>query len=101
MDRTLALRLNGFKLRNKVGGALAVGAARHGGQEMTLLAIHAWMLIHDMIVVGDGKPTAHLGAAGVASTPEEAEKDMKGLEIARNLGRRGTEVAKLLKGGSP
>jgi len=98
MDRTIALRRAGFKLRNKVGGALAVGGHRNGGQEMTLTAIHTWMLVHDMLVVSDGKPTSHLGATGVARGREDAEKDSTGLQLARSLGKKVAEAAKQLHG---
>ncbi len=43
LDRWMVFRRN-FDLRNKVGGAIAVGAARNGGQELTLQTIHAAML---------------------------------------------------------
>lgn len=63
-DRTILLRRNGFMLKGKVGGAVAVGGARNGGQEFTIQAIHSWMHIHGMLVVGDG---AHFG--GIATKP--------------------------------
>ncbi|RLI29814.1 flavodoxin family protein [Candidatus Bathyarchaeota archaeon] len=97
MDRTISLRVAGFKLRNKVGGALAVGAHRHGGQEIALTAIHAWMLVHDMLVVSDGMPTAHFGAAGFARGRADAEKDEIGVKLARNLGKRLAQAVKLLE----
>ncbi|MCF7860778.1 flavodoxin family protein [Candidatus Woesearchaeota archaeon] len=52
-DRTLPLRRNGFKLKGKIGAAVAVGGSRSGGQELTIKDIHAWMLIHAMVIVGD------------------------------------------------
>ncbi|MCP4135252.1 MAG: flavodoxin family protein [bacterium] len=53
LDKTLPLRRNGFKLKGKIGAALAVGGSRNGGQELTIKDIHAWMLVHGMILVGD------------------------------------------------
>jgi len=63
-DRTILLRRNGFLLKGKVGGAIAVGGSRNGGQEFSIQTIHSWMHIHGMIVVGDG---AHFG--GIAVKP--------------------------------
>jgi multimeric flavodoxin WrbA len=76
-DRTLLLRRNGFLLKGKVGGAMAVGAARNGGQEFTIQAIHSWMHIHGMVVVGDA---SHFG--GIAVKP--ADSDDVGLETVKD-----------------
>ncbi len=63
IDKTRPLRSAGFKLKEKVGAGIAVGASRNGGQEMTLQAMHIWMLYQGMVVAGD---TNHNGAAVVA-----------------------------------
>lgn len=89
-DRTLALR-RGFKLKGKVGAVIAVGGSRNGGEENVCRDIQNWMLIHDMTVVGDGAPTAHFGGIAVARNEGDAEKDEKGMETARNAGRRVAE----------
>ncbi len=39
-------------LKNKVGAALSVGGTRHGGQEMTNMAIINFFLMHEMLVTG-------------------------------------------------
>jgi len=75
-DRTLPLRRAGFALKNKVGGAAAVGGSRNGGQETTIQTIHAWMHIHGMIVVGDD---SHFGG----TLQREAVDDTLGMETAR------------------
>jgi multimeric flavodoxin WrbA len=76
-DRSVLLRRNGFLLKGKVGGAMAVGGSRNGGQEFTIQAIHSWMHIHGMVVVGDA---AHFG--GILLKP--VESDDIGLETAKN-----------------
>jgi len=96
LDRWMAFRKN-FDLRNKVGGAVAVGAARNGGQELTLQTIHAAMLCQDMIIVSDGKPTARLGGILVTSGKDDISQDELGLTTARGLGQRVAEVALLLR----
>ncbi len=67
-DRTIQHRRQGFKLKNKIGCAIAVGGARNGGQEKALEAIHSWMHIHGMIVVGDD---AHFGGIAVRPAAED------------------------------
>lgn len=95
LDRWMAFR-GTFALRNKVGGALAVGAARNGGQELTLQTVHAAMLCQDMIIVSEGKPTSRLGGI-VVSTKDDITGDETGLATARSLGRRVAELALLLR----
>jgi len=96
LDRTVMLRRNGFLLRNRVGAALAVGGVRSGGQELTLQAIHAAMLCHDMVVVSDGEPTAHFGGSLWSGCAGGIAGDEIGLETARNLGGRVAQVAACL-----
>lgn len=95
LDRWMAFR-GSFALRNKVGGAVAVGAARNGGQELTLQTIHAAMLCQDMIIVSEGRPSPRLGGI-LVSTKDDVSKDEAGLATARGLGRRVAEVALLLR----
>ncbi len=93
LDRCVMFRRNGFLLRNKVGGVIAVGGVRNGGQELTIQAVHAAMLVQDMVVVSEGKPTSHYGVTLWSDHRDGIEKDAFGLETARNLGKRVTEVA--------
>jgi len=92
IDRSRPLRMD-FKLKNKIGGAISVGGSRNGGQETTISSIHQFMLIHDMIIVGDGAPLAHYGGTGVGSTINSAAGDEVGLETSRNLGQNVAELA--------
>ena len=57
-DTTLPLRRDGMRLKGKIGAAIAVGNSRNGGQELAVKDVHAWMLIHGMVVVGDN---SHFG----------------------------------------
>ena len=93
LDRCVMFRRNGFLLRDKVGGVIAVGGARNGGQELTIQSVHAAMLVQDMVVVSEGKPTSHYGATLWSGHPDGIKKDTFGLETARNLGKRVAEVA--------
>jgi multimeric flavodoxin WrbA len=97
LDRWMAFR-QAFALRNKVGGAIAVGAARNGGQELTLQTIHAAMLCQDMIIVSEGRPTSRLGGI-LVSAKDDISSDSAGLATAQSLGRRVAEVAKAIRAG--
>ena len=88
LDRSVVLRRNGFLLSNKIGGVLAVGGVRNGGQELTIQAVQAAMLCHDMTIVGDGMRTAHFGGALWSGVPGGMDADTEGLTTAKNLGKR-------------
>ena len=94
IDRSVLFRRNGFMLRNRLGGAIAVGGSRNGGQELTIQAIHAGMMIHDMIIVGDGD---HFGGAAWGKHPDGYKADSTGINTAVNLGKRIAEVAKMIQ----
>jgi len=98
LDRCVIFRRNGIMLRDKVGGVIAVGAFRNGGQETAIHAVHAAMLIQDMILVGDGHTTSHFGGTLWSGHPDGFEKETAGLDTARNLGRRVAEVAARIHG---
>lgn len=95
MERMVAFRSGsaaGFPLRNKVGGAVAVGAGRNAGVELVLQQLILFMLSQDMILVGDGKPTAHWGGT-VWNQGDDISKDEVGLATVRGVGKRVAEVA--------
>ncbi len=92
MDRSRPLRID-FKLKDKVAGAISVGASRNGGQETTITAIHQFFFIQDMVIVGDGAPLGHYGGAGVGGGAGDASEDDVGLETSANLGKRVAELA--------
>jgi multimeric flavodoxin WrbA len=115
-DRSMSIESQNKALRNKVGGAIAVAFDRNGGQETTILSIHWWMLINDMIVVGAGPEVPEIGLGcylgGTAvqgfpypkpSTTKEARsaamEDKIGLNSVRSVGKRVAEVAKLIRVG--
>ena len=91
LDRCIMFRRT-WALRDKVVGAIAVGGSRQGGQDTTVLAVLAALMRQDVIVVGDGRPTAHPGAT-LQSEKESLEADTSGRASAQSLGRRVAEVA--------
>lgn len=90
LDRCITLRGN-FAWANKVAGVVAVGGNRNGGQELVINAVHQCLMCHEMILVGDGRPTAHRGAT-VWNNKDDAAADTVGVETLKNLGRRAAEV---------
>ena len=94
MDRTVALRAAGrFELSGRVGGGIACGGFRNGGQELTLQAMHTYFLQQDMYAIADGPPYSHSGAAiaGRASDDEVGLSTVDGL--ARRLARAVRQMA--------
>ncbi|MBM4451555.1 MAG: flavodoxin family protein [Chloroflexi bacterium] len=100
----------GGKLKDKVGGALAVAWGRNSGLETTLLSLVSAMFILGMVpVIPLESPGSPFGAAGVSSEGGTGRfnrddkllvlKDEYGLAGARGLGKRLVEVTRLLKAG--
>jgi len=98
LDRCMTFRKNNFSLSNKVAGVLAVGGVRNGGQEITIQSVLAALLCQEMIIVGDGRPTAHIGATVWNNGKSPVTEDEFGMATAKNLGRRVAEVALQLAG---
>jgi len=91
-ERMLAFRQGGFPLKNKVGGAIAVGAGRNTGVELILQQLIMFMLSQEMILVGDGSPGDHWGGT-MQSQGEELGKDEGSLNTVRGVGKRVAEIA--------
>jgi len=96
LDRTVMFRRNGFLFRNKVGAVLAVGGMRNGGQELTIQAVHAALMCHDMVCASDGFDTCHFGATLFSGGQGGLDADTFGIQTAQNLGRRVAQLAILL-----
>jgi len=88
MDRTYALRYPHHKLKNKVGGAIAVAGRR--GCMNALSVINNFFLGHDMLATG-------LGIAGYGTDKGEVRKDKHAMKSARSLGNQVTELIKRTK----
>jgi multimeric flavodoxin WrbA len=85
MDRTVVFRAAGkFELSGKVGGGIACGGFRNGGQELTLQCMHTYFLQQDMYAVSDGPRFSHSGAA-IAG---RAQDDDVGLMTVEGVARR-------------
>jgi multimeric flavodoxin WrbA len=91
-ERMLAFRQGGFPLKNKVGGAIAVGAGRNTGVELILQQLIMFMLSQGMVLVGDGTPGDHWGGT-MQSQGDELGKDEGSLNTVRGVGKRVAEIA--------
>jgi NAD(P)H dehydrogenase (quinone) len=87
------------KMRNKVAGAFVTGAAISNGKETAMQAIHAALLMNQMVIVSAG---GAFGAYGASATtgPDSPGIDDKELEAARALGKRVAEFAAVIQRGS-
>lgn len=84
------------KLLNAVGGAVAVGHSKYGGQEATLRTIHELMLVQGMTIVGPGQAEHDCGHFGAAAQ-RPAEDDKQAQERVIILAKRVCEVAAATK----
>jgi len=86
MDRCVVLRPSynaPMEMTGKVGGGIACGGFRNGGQETTLQNIQTFLLQQNMQVINDGLGYSHAGGTIVG----EAKADHLGLRTAENLAR--------------
>lgn len=98
LERLNACRKENFALANKVAGVLAVGAARNGGQELTIHSVQTALFGQEMIIVGEGRPGAHSGACLWNNQKDDIQADEVGVATAKALGRRVGEVARRMAG---
>jgi len=110
MERVAGLGLREKRLRLKVGGAIAAGGSRNGGQETTLLALHSWFHSNDMIPIGITAPVTQLGVTSSGGLGvDDVERDVFALHmsgrtvpalgIAWMYGRKIATVTRILRAG--
>jgi multimeric flavodoxin WrbA len=96
-------------LRLKVGGAIGIAGARHGGQELALWNIISFFNVMGIIPVGLTSPHTQLGATGIALNPGgirddrwihwRTKKEISSHDMARMLGVKVALMAKIMKAG--
>jgi multimeric flavodoxin WrbA len=110
MERVAGFGLREKKLRLKIGGAIAAGGSRNGGQETTQIAIHTWFHSNDMLPVAITAPVTQWGptsSGGLAL--DDVERDVFELkmsgrtilakEIAWMFGRKIATVTRIVRAG--
>ncbi len=93
LERCVMFRRNGWKFKNRVGAAIAVGGVRNGGQELTIQGVQSALFCHDMVCVSDGAPMAHFGATLHSNPKTGIDEDDFGLGTAKSTGKRVAELA--------
>lgn len=84
----------------KVGGAIAVGGTRNGGQECTINNILGFYHTQGIIVVNGGLGVYAGGSVWSKDKKAQgAEEDLIGMQNARIIGKRVAETAVLIKNG--
>lgn len=78
-------------LQGKVGGALAVGGARNGGQESTVSGINTYLFHEGVILPGTGK-SGRIGAL-LWNQKDTVAADEFGIKLTKILGQRIAKVA--------
>jgi multimeric flavodoxin WrbA len=110
MERVEGLGIAEKRLRLKVGGAIATGASRNGGQENALATLHLWFHINDMLPVGTTSPVTQWGVAGHTGHPREdvvddviplkmSGREIRSLEAAWLYGRKVATVTRIVDAG--
>ncbi len=87
-------QINHTLLQGKVGGALAVGGARNGGQESVVQCLNTYLFHEGVILPGTGK-SGRIGAL-LWNQKETVAADEAGLKLAKILGERIAKVAMAL-----
>jgi multimeric flavodoxin WrbA len=93
LERCMAFRKRDFALGGKVAGVLAVGGSRNGGQELTIRSVQTALMCQEMIIVGEARPSAHMGGTVWSGTPGGVTEDEFGMNSAKALGRHVAQVA--------
>jgi multimeric flavodoxin WrbA len=110
MERVAGFGLREKPLRLKVGGAIAAGGSRNGGQETTQIAINAWFHINDMIPIGITAPVTQWGPTSSGGLGlDDVERDVfelkmsgrtiRAKEIAWMYGRKIATVTRIVQAG--
>lgn len=93
---TIINRDSGFFTR-KVGGAIAVGGTRNGGEEATVSAINGFFFTQGINVVSVGAGTYTGAMLWNPGDGSETMDDPAGMDRARAIGKRVAVMARVLK----
>lgn len=103
LDRTRYLRMDGFKLKDKIASFVSPAGLKNGGQENVFQGLMQFSLLHGMVVVGNATEPISRGVFPAGSLQRENGKfsyikeDLIAVEDAKALGKRLGEVLKKIK----
>ncbi len=83
----------------KVGGAIAQGGVRYGGQELVIQQVVSHLMLLNCVPVSGDMPESYMGVATYTTSPEQIRGDQVALDSAFSLGRRVAELTKIIQSG--
>lgn len=86
-------------IKDKVFGAVAVGAKRNGGQETTVIYCLLEALSQGCLAVGNGPPTSQYGGTAIGGHKGTVIEDDWGLQTACGTGKRVAWISQLVSEG--
>lgn len=101
LDRCRLMRMQDFKLKNKIAAFVTTAGLRSGGQELVAVSLINFALMEGMIVVGECSqpikiaPCAH-GAMQTDTGWRNVKNDPVAVEASIALGKRVVEISALL-----
>lgn len=85
----------------KVGGVIAQGSNRFGGQETTIQFMIQHLLLMNCLPISADTPDSYIGVTGWTRSYEggKIQDDEVAIHASRNLGKRVAEMTKIIKAG--
>lgn len=85
----------------KVGGIIAQGSSRFGGQQIAIQWLAEHLIINNCLVVSGDTPESYLGVSGYAPTWEKGsiKSDKIAIQASKILGQRIAETARIILAG--
>jgi len=83
----------------KVGGAIAQGGVRYGGQELAIQQVVSHLMLLNCLPVSGDMPESYMGVATYTTSLEQIRADQVALDSAFSLGFRLAQLTKIVQSG--